>query len=121
MIDAAAVRQIMQDKRLAGLGDAYVNFVYSLAITRINGNPHGVKVSDRILASAFKLAGLRCFLGTRLTRKDLANASEALLIESYQRGLLSIEESVNMILQDPRQPVFGFSNLLRLAVERLNK
>lgn len=49
------LRQIMRDKQLASLGDAYVNFIYSLALTKIDDRPQAVKVSDRILAEAFKL------------------------------------------------------------------
>ncbi len=120
-MNADNVRQVMQDKRLASLGDAYVNFVYSLALTQISGTPQGVKVSDRILAKAFKLAGLRDFLGTRLNKKDVANASEALLIEAYRKGLISIDESVNLILKNPEAPASGLCNLLRLVVERLSK
>ncbi|HKM76204.1 MAG TPA: ribonuclease III family protein [Candidatus Bathyarchaeia archaeon] len=119
MNDADSIRQIMQDKRLASLGDAYVNFVFSLALTKIKGNPAGVKVSDRILADAFKLAELRNFLGTRINRKDLANAAEALLFEVYQRGLISLDESVQLIVQNGEGPAYGLPNLLRVAIERL--
>ena len=113
------LRQIMRDKQLASLGDAYVNFVYSLALTRISDCPQAVKVSDRILAEAFKLAALRPYLGTRIQRKDMANACESLLIEAYRRGLLTIEESVRVISENPDGPVAGLSGLLRLAAERL--
>jgi hypothetical protein len=121
MNDAESIRQVMQDKHLASLGDAYVNFVYSLALTKINGVPEGVKVSDRVLATAFKLAGLRKFLGTRIDRKDLANATEALLFEAYQKRLISIDESVQVIAQNPEGPRSGLSDLLKVAVTRLDK
>jgi hypothetical protein len=121
MNDADSIRRVMQDKGLASLGDAYVNFVFSLALTKIKGNPEGVKVSDRILADAFKLADLRKFLGTRVNRKDLANAAEALLFEAYQRRLISLDESIQLIMQNHEGPAYGLSNLLRAAVERLAK
>jgi len=121
MDDADSIRQVMQDRRLASLGDAYVNFIFSLALTKIKGNPEGVKVSDRILADAFKLANLRKFLGTRVNRKDLANAAEALLFEVYQRGLISLDESVQLIVQNREGPAYGLANLLSVAVERLAK
>jgi hypothetical protein len=112
------ISTIMRDKKRASLGDAYINLAYSLCLTRIRGEPKGVKVSDRILADAFKEAGLRKHLGTRHSRKDLANASEALLMEAYQSRLLTMEESVN-IISDEENPVVGIANLLKLAVERL--
>ena len=113
------IRQIMRNKQLASLGDAYVNFVYSLALTRLSGRPEGTKISDRILAQAFRLSGLRDHLGTRVTKKDFANASEALLAEAYLKGLLTIEESVQLISQSPEEPSHGLSDLLKSAALRL--
>lgn len=118
MIESDYLSEIMLDRKRASLGDAYVNLAYSLSLTRIQGEPKGVKVSDRILADAFKEAGLRKYLGSRLSRKDFANASEALLMESYERGLLTMEESVNIISQAVN-PVSGIADLLKIAVERL--
>jgi hypothetical protein len=108
----------MQDKKLARLGDAYINLIYSLALTQIHKEPCGVKVSDRTLADAFKIAGLRSYLGTRLNREDFANASEAVLIEAYRKGSLTIDESVN-IISSATDPNSGIAKLLSLAVEKL--
>jgi len=119
MIKPDAVRQIMYDKRLATLGDAFVNFIYSLALTQINGKPEGIKVSDRDLSEAFRFAGLRNYLGTHVSKKDFANASESLLVEAYRRRLLTIEESVKIITQNPDGPKAGLSELLKLVVNRL--
>ncbi len=113
------MRQIMRDKQLASLGDAYVNLVYSLALTRLKGYPQGTKVSDRILAQALRQSGLRDRLGTRVTKKDLANASESVLAEAYLKDLLTIEESVRLICQYSENPATGLSDLLKLAVEKL--
>jgi hypothetical protein len=108
----------MQNRKLASLGDAYVNLVYSMALTRVTGEPRGVKVSDRILSSAFKAAGLRNYLGARQSRKNFANASEALLIETFRKGLLTIDESVEIITQR-EELTDGVADLLKTAVERL--
>ncbi len=113
------MRQIMRDKQLASLGDAFVNFVYSLALTRLKGYPQGTKVSDRILAQALRQSGLRDRLGTRVTKKDLANASEAILAKAYLKDLLAIEESVQLICQYSENPDAGLSDLLKLAAEKL--
>ncbi len=112
------IRQIMRDKQLANLGDAFVNFVYSLALTAKSGTPKAIKVSDRILAEAFRLSGLRDHLGSRVSRKDLANASESILVHVYQRKLLTIEESVKIIMQNPDGPEAGLSTLLKVAAQR---
>ncbi len=119
MSNPEIISQILRDKQLASLGDAFVNFIYSLALTKINGQPQAVKVSDRILAEAFRVAGLRQYLGTRVSKKDLANASESLLVEAYRKGLLTVEESMNILSQHPDGPAAGLSELLKLAVERV--
>jgi hypothetical protein len=115
------IRQIMRDKRLASLGDAYVNFVFSLALTRLKGYPQGTKVSDKVLAQALKSSGLRDRLGTRVTKKDMANASESILAEAYQRDMLPIDESVHVITNYPEKPTDGLTELLKLAAVKLER
>lgn len=121
MSNPEAIRQIVRDKQLASLGDAYVNFVYSLALTRIHGKPMAVKVTDRNLAEAFRLAGLRDHIGSRVAKRDLANASEALLVETYRRGLVTIDESVDILSRNPDGPDAGLVELLKQAAERLSQ
>jgi len=118
-MNSETIQRILRDKQLASLGDAFVNFIYSLALTKLNGRPEGIKVSDRILADAFRVAGLRGNLGSRLSKKDLANAAESLLMEAYRRHLISIEESVDVLARPAEGPKAGLSNLLKLATERI--
>jgi hypothetical protein len=120
-MSSETIRHVVNDKQLASLGDAFVNFIYSLALTKINGRPQATKVSDRILSEAFRLAGLREYLGTRLSRKDLANAAESLLIEAYRKQLISIDESVFILTQNPDGLEAGLSNLLKLAADRIDE
>jgi len=115
------IQRVMRDKDLASLGDAFINFIYSLALTKLNGRPEGTKVSDRILSEAFRAADLRGHLASRVSRKDLANAAESLLAEAYRKHLISIDESVEVITQNPDGPNAGLSNLLKLAAERITK
>ena len=117
-MDSSTISSIMQDRKLASLGDAYVNLVYSLALTQATGEPRGVKVSDRILSRAFKAAGLRSYLGVRQSRKDFANASEALLIEAFREGLLTLGESVKILTQQA-DLTDGIADLLKASVERM--
>ena len=120
-MSSETLHRVMRDRQLASLGDAFVNFVYSLTLTKINGHPKGTKVSDRILSEALKEADLREHLGSRLSRSDLANAAESLLAEVYRRGLLSIDESVGIIGKDPQNLNAGLSDLLKVAAERIIK
>jgi len=120
-MSSETIRRVVNDKQLASLGDAFVNFIYSLALTEIGGRPRATKVSDRILSDAFRLAGLREYLGTRLSRKDLANAAESLLVEAYRKDLISINESVSVLTRDPENLQESLSNLLKIAAERVAK
>ena len=120
-MNSETIERVLRDKQLAALGDAFVNFIYSLALTKLSGQPEGTKVSDRILSEAFRLAGLRGHVGSRLSRKDLANAAESLLAEAYRKRLISIDESVEVITQNLNGPYEGLSNLLKLAAERITK
>jgi hypothetical protein len=120
-MSSETIRHVVNDKQLASLGDAFVNFIYSLALTKIHGSPQATKVSDRILSEAFKLAGLREYLGTRRSRKDLANAAESLLIEAYRKQLISIDESVLTLTQNPDDLETGLLDLLKLAADRIIK
>ena len=113
------IHEIMRDKQLASLGDAFVNFICSLALTKTSRKPQGVKVSDRIIAEAFRQSGLRKYLGTRVSRKDLANASESLLAEAYQRKLITIEESVNILSENQDGLETGLCELMKLAAHRM--
>ena len=90
-----------------------------MALTQIKGYPQSIKVSDRVLAESFRLAGLREYLGTRVTRDDLANASESLLVEAYLKGNITIEESVRTICGNTAGPEAGLSDLIKLAAERI--
>ena len=119
MNNEETLRQVMRNRQLASLGDAFVNFVYSLALTQANGKPQSVKVSDRILANAFKLSGLRQYLGTRISKKDLANASESLLVDAYQKKLVTVEECVRILREDPNGLQAGLSQLMKLTAERI--
>ena len=67
---------------MAKFGDAYINFLYSAALTAIRGVPSGVKVSDKILVEAAKRSEIKEILPTRTPKGRVADAVEALLIYS---------------------------------------
>jgi predicted HTH domain antitoxin len=111
-------RKLLRDRGLAVLGDAYINFAYSLALTEIEGKPRGVKVSDRILAEAARRSGLKKFLPKRTRRGDVANAVEALLIYVWTKKLISLEEAVD-VLSRSMEPEEGFAALVEMAMRSL--
>ncbi len=102
---------IMIDHDMASLGDSYVNFIYSLALTRKKGKPIGAKAKGTLLAEALRKAGLRGLLPSRMTSHKLADGTEALLIYAWLNKLVTIEESVSTLAKNA-DSIEGFSQLL---------
>ena len=114
-----SLSEILMDHKLAKLGDAYVNFLYSLALSKKNDEPTGIKVKGRLLANAFKKAGLRKFLPSRIDRHKQADAAEALIVYAWVRGSVTMEEGLK-ILEENEDEVEAFSFLLLTAKKKLN-
>jgi hypothetical protein len=112
--------EVLLDKDLAGLGDAYVNFLYSLAVSQKFGHPTGAKVNNRILARAVRKAGLRELLPHRIDRHVLGNAAEALIVFAWLAEAVTLEDSLK-ILRAKDDVVEAFAALLRESLERLGK
>ena len=110
---------ILQDRKLAALGDAYVNFLYSLALSKRKGEPKGSKVEGRLLAEALKRAGFRALLPSRTDRHTQADAVEAFMVYAWLLEAISLEESVT-VLETTDDLVEGFCSLLLLAKKKLN-
>jgi hypothetical protein len=110
---------ILNDHKLANLGDAYVNFIYSLALSKKKGEATGTKVSGQILSQALKKARLREFLPKRTDRHAQGDAAEALIVYAWIQDAITIEESI-MALSSSDNTVNTFTDLLLLAKEKLN-
>ncbi len=108
----------LMDKKLASLGDAYVNFLYSLALSKKKGEPVGTKVKGRLLADALKKAGLRKLLPSRINRHKQADAAEALIVFAWMRGSVSLEEELQ-ILEENENEIEAFRILLLTAKKNL--
>lgn len=108
----------LMDKKLASLGDAYVNFLYSLALSKKKGEPVGTKVKGRLLADALKKAGLRKLLPSRINRHKQADAAEALIVYAWMRGSVSLEEELQ-ILEENENEIEAFRILLLTAKKNL--
>ena len=103
--------EVLEDHRLASLGDTFINFVYSLAMSQKKRRPVGVKVKGNILAEALRRSGLREHVPSRMSRHGLADAVEALLIYSWLTNCITLEESVKAIAGSD-DSVEGLSQLL---------
>jgi len=113
------LREVLTDQKLASLGDSFVNFVYSLALSRRKEEPIGAKVDSRVLSEALKKAKLRKFLPSRTDRHTQADAAEALIVYAWIQNTMTMEEGVN-ILEQHEDPVEAFCALLLTTVKKLN-
>ena len=103
--------EVLLDQKLAKLGDAYVNFLYSIVLSKKNKEPTGTKVKGKILADAFKKAGLRKFLPSRINRHKQADAAEALIVYAWIKEQMNMEEGIE-ILEKNEDNIEAFSLLL---------
>ena len=113
-----SLREILLDHKLAALGDAYVNFLYSLALSKRKGQPVGIKVDSHILAEALKRAGLRNLLPRRMDRHDRADALEAMIVYAWMQDVVSIQEGVDLLVEH-EDPIEAFCALIRTIRKRL--
>ena len=111
------ITEVLTNHKLASLGDAYINLVYSLALSNRKGQPSGAKVKGTVLAEAIKKAGLREYLPSRMTRHMLADAAEALIVYAWLHNCITLEESV-ATLEKTDDPIDGFSQLLATIKNR---
>ena len=113
------LREVLMDQKLAALGDAYVNFIYSVALSKRKGEPTGAKVDSRLLAEALKKAGLRNLLPSRIDRHKQADAAEALIVYAWVRGSVTMEEGIS-ILEQGEDMIEAFCSFLLTAKRKLD-
>jgi len=109
---------VLTDHNLAALGDAFVNFVYSLALSNRTGKAAGAKVKGTLLAEALRRAELRKHMPSGMTTHKLADAAEALLVYAWLHGCVTIEESV-ATLEEDSDSIEGLTQLLKKAKNRI--
>ncbi len=112
------LEELLLDKDLAALGDSYVNFIYSLAMSKMLSHPVGAKVDNRTLAEAVTKSGLRKFLPHRVDRHDRGNAAEALLVFAWLSDLLELDYCTDVLSREA-DPIQAFAGLLAKVLSKL--
>jgi hypothetical protein len=110
--------EVLADHELAALGDAYVNLIYSLALSERQHKPVGKKAESSMLASALKNVGLRALLPSRMDRHRQADAAEALIVYSWLTEAVSLEEAV-YVMRKGETVDEAFILLLQTILEKL--
>lgn len=114
------LREILLDKGLAALGDAYVNFVYSLAMSQKQGHLVGAKVDNRVLSRAVDLSGLREFLPHRVDKHERGDAAEALLVFAWLSGIQELDDCTKALVTEENVSQ-AFATLLKDALGKLDE
>lgn len=112
------LKAVLTDHDLASLGDAFINFTYSLALSNRRGRPSGAKVKGTLLAEALRRAGLREYLPSRMTSHTLADAAEAVIVYAWLNDHITLEETV-ATLENNKDPVEGLGQLLEKIKNRI--
>jgi hypothetical protein len=115
-----SIKEVLTSHELAALGDAFVNFVYSLSLSKMRNRPTGARVKGSVLSGSLKASGLRSFLPSRIDSHKQADAAEALIVYAWMRQLISIHEIV-LILSETEKATEAFTNLLTEIKRRVNK
>jgi len=113
-----SIEELLLDKDLAALGDSYVNFVYSLAMSQRFKRPTGAKVDNQTLADAVTKSGLRRFLPHRVDRQTRGDAAEALLVFAWLDDLLDLNDCTD-VLSKEEDASEAFAGLLRTVLKKL--
>lgn len=111
---------VLRNRKLASLGDAYINFVFSLALTKTRKEPIGHKPTDKQLAEALRISGIRSLLPKRTSSKVLADAYESIVAYAYLRNLITIEESVDVLSSNIAHPESALASLATLTLQRIS-
>jgi len=93
------IRDIVNDKGLAKLGDSLVNLCYSLAKSMVLGDVTGEKVQDRVLARSIRAVPLYTQIGHKTDIGRAADAYEAIFAWLWLKRRVSIEAAVDIIVK----------------------
>jgi cytochrome b len=117
----SSLTEVLVDKDLAKIGDALVNFVFSLAVSNTTKQPRSVRVSSLTLSTALKKAGLRELLPHRTDRHAQANAVEALIMHAWITKMISLTELLQILESEAHNPSEAFSNVLGEIKQTINQ
>jgi len=113
-----SLREVVQDKGLAKLGDVLVNFIYSLAKSLILGRLDAWKVSDAVLSRALEEASLLKVLPRRSDKHSRGDAVEALIAYAWIMGIFDVENAVMLFKEEIKRSDFNNKKLEAIAAVR---
>jgi hypothetical protein len=89
--------EVSDVRELSGIGDSFVNLIYSIAVSNAQGKPVCKRASNFILSEAVYGSGLREPAGPRVTRHDLADFAECQIFNAWLEENITLEECVKIL------------------------
>ena len=85
--------EAFNDQKLAKLGDALLNFIYSLSLSQRQGIADGRKIPNLILAKALDSARHKDLVPRRSDKHRKGDIVEAIFAYAWLKGMLDIREA----------------------------
>ncbi|MDH5403259.1 MAG: hypothetical protein OEZ01_02495 [Candidatus Heimdallarchaeota archaeon] len=96
-INAKSLRDVLNSKKLARLGDLIGNFIYSCVRIGKKDISGSIRVWDSSLTKAMEIANLRKAIGRKVKPDEVSDAAEALLAYAYFTKVLTLDEMVEYL------------------------
>jgi ribonuclease III-like protein len=103
-MDQAELKRVLVDRNLAQLGDSILNFALSAALTKVSSRPTGRRVKNSLMTPLIDSSALKPLLPLRTSKRDRANAFEALAGYLWKKKAFKIEELID-VMAKPRDSV----------------
>ncbi len=115
-MDQVELKRVLVDRDLAQLGDSILNFALSATLTKVSGRPTGRRVKNRLMTPLVDSSPLKRLLPLRTSKRDRANAFEALAGYLWQKKAFKIEELID-VMGKPGDSFVGDSEFERLSLQ----
>lgn len=115
-MDQTELKRVLVDRNLAQLGDSILNFALSAALTMGSGRPTGRRVKNSLMTPLIDSSTLKRLLPLRTSKRDRANAFEALAGYLWQKKAFKIEELIDVMAR-PRDSFVDDSEFERLSLQ----
>ncbi len=95
-------------RELSGVGDSFVNLIYSIAVSNASGKPLCRRASNYVLSEAIYESGLRETVGPRADRHKLADFAECQIFNAWLKENVTIEDCVKILtreLKNSKEPL----------------
>ena len=89
--------QALEDQNLAKLGDALLNFIYSLSLSQARGRADGRKIPNNLLAKALEMCRHSSLTPRRSDKHRKGDIVEAIFAYAWLTGILDVRESAEYL------------------------